>query len=142
MAGLRCWRFISQAGVRADVVVVVSPLFQNDLRLFQRMEGFTVQAFIAQAAIEALVIAILPRAARFNIQGLYPKPWQPVLDRFRGKFRTVVRPDMIGNTARDKQVCQHIHHIIGFQAITCAQAQALPRIFIDHRQRSDLRAVF
>ena len=63
--------------MRADVIVMMPPLFKDHLRLFQRMEGFCVQAFITQTAIEALVIAVLPRAARLNIQGFNAQLRQP-----------------------------------------------------------------
>lgn len=57
--------------MRADVVIVMTPLLQNDLRFFQRVKSFTVETFIAQATIEALVVAVFPWAARLDVQGLY-----------------------------------------------------------------------
>jgi len=39
------------------------------------------------------------------------------------------------------QLRQHRHHIIRLQAVTGAQRQALPCIFIHHRQGTDLRAI-
>ncbi len=66
--------------MRADVIVMMPPLFENDLRFFQRMERLRVQAFIAQAAIEAFVVAILPWAARLDVQGFDPQPRQPRSD--------------------------------------------------------------
>src|SRR5690606_2194553 len=51
------------------------------------------------------------------------------------------RSDVIGNTARDKQVRQHIHDIIGLETVTDAQAQAFTRVFIDDGQKTDFCAV-
>ena len=75
-----CRRLVAKASVRADVIVMVSPLFQQNLRFFQGIEGLRIQALITQAAIEAFIVAVLPRAARFDIQGFDPQLRQPALD--------------------------------------------------------------
>ncbi len=49
---------------------------------------------------------------------------------------------MIRDAAHDKQVSEHIHHIIGFQTVARPQTQAFTRVFIDHRESADLRSVF
>ena len=51
----------------ADMIIVMPPLFEDDLRLFQRMERLGVQALIPQATVEALIISILPRTAGLDI---------------------------------------------------------------------------
>ena len=47
--------------MRSDRVEVTSPAFDDDLSLPQRVEDFTIEQFIAQARIEALDVAVLPR---------------------------------------------------------------------------------
>ena len=61
----------------SDVVVVVPPLFKDHLCFPQRMERLPIEAFIAQTTVKALVIAILPRTAWLDIQGLDAKPGKP-----------------------------------------------------------------
>ena len=48
---------------------------------------------------------------------------------------------MIRHAARDEQIRQRSHHIIRAKLVICTQRQTLPCIFIDHRERSDLRTV-
>ena len=79
-AGQRCWWLVTKTGMRADMVVMVPPLLKQNLRFFQRVESLAVQVFIPQAAIEALVIAVLPWATRLNIKGFDPQLGQPALD--------------------------------------------------------------
>ena len=40
--------------MRSDRVVILSPLFDQNLRLFERVEDLSVEQFISQASIEAL----------------------------------------------------------------------------------------
>jgi hypothetical protein len=47
----------------AHVVVMLSPIFDHGLSLFQSVEDFAVQQFIAQLSVEAFAVAILPRAS-------------------------------------------------------------------------------
>ena len=47
-----CWRLVGQRGMRADVVVVVSPKGQLAAGVSQAVEDLLVQAFVAQAAVE------------------------------------------------------------------------------------------
>ena len=42
-------------------VVVLPPLFDDDLCLLQAIENFSVQEFISEPGIEALAVSILPR---------------------------------------------------------------------------------
>ena len=54
--------------MRPDMIVMMPPLLQNDLRLFESIKRLTVQAFIPQAPVEALIITVLPWAARLNVE--------------------------------------------------------------------------
>ena len=47
----------------ADGVVVTAPAFDDDLRLFQRVEDFAVEQFVTQAGIKTFDKAVLPGAA-------------------------------------------------------------------------------
>ena len=62
-----CWCLVAQRGMRPDVVVVISPQGQLPTGIGQAAEDFLVQAFVAQAAIEGLDVAILLRLARINV---------------------------------------------------------------------------
>ena len=60
---LRCRRPVVERRVRSDRVVATGPAFHDDLRLFQRVEDFTVEQFVTQARIKTFDKAVLPRAA-------------------------------------------------------------------------------
>ena len=51
-------------------VVVPAPGFDHSLGFLESVEDFAVEQFIAQLAVEALAVAILPGAAWFDLGGL------------------------------------------------------------------------
>jgi hypothetical protein len=57
------WRQVVQAAVRPDSIEVTAPGFDDDLCLCTRSEPLDAQAFVAQLAVEAFVVGVLPRLA-------------------------------------------------------------------------------
>ena len=53
-------------------VVLHLPLFDYNLRLLQGLEDFSIEAFVPQLAVEALTVAVLPRASGFNVHSPGP----------------------------------------------------------------------
>ena len=53
--------------MQTDMIVMVAPLFKDHLGFFQGVKSFAIEELIAQAAIEAFVIAVLPRTAGFDV---------------------------------------------------------------------------
>jgi hypothetical protein len=49
---------------------VVSPSFHHDLCFLEGVEDFAVERFVAQLAIEAFAIAVLPGTARLDVERL------------------------------------------------------------------------
>ena len=72
--------------MRADGVVVLAPLLNENLGFFQGIEEFAIEQFITHFAIEAFDIAVLPGAARFNEQGLDRQSAQPGSNAPGGKL--------------------------------------------------------
>ena len=70
-------RFVAKGTVRPDGVAVPSPLLDEHLRLFERVEDLSVQELVPELAVEALVVAVLPRTARLDVERLYAEPPQP-----------------------------------------------------------------
>ncbi len=48
-----------------------APALDQDVSLAERCEDFSIQQLVAQLRIEALIVAILPRAAGLDIEGLH-----------------------------------------------------------------------
>ncbi len=55
-------------------IVVPPPSFDEHLGLLQGVEDLSIQQLIPELAVEALVVAVLPRASGFNEERLWPAP--------------------------------------------------------------------
>jgi hypothetical protein len=73
-------RAVVDRAVGADVVVFISEGSPDALRLEEVGEQLAVEAFIAEAAVEAFVDPVLPRAAGFDEAGLDARLVQSVLE--------------------------------------------------------------
>lgn len=71
-------------------IVLLSPLFDQDFGFLQGVEDLTVEQFIAELAVETLDVAVLPGAARFDEQGLYPQFAEPGAELLVGKLAAIV----------------------------------------------------
>ena len=59
-------RMVLEARMRANVVVMLAPSFNDDDRYAARTEPLDAQAFVAEFAVEALVGPVLPRLFRID----------------------------------------------------------------------------
>ena len=98
--------------MRPNRVVLLPPPFCQYLHLLQRVKDLTVQQFIPQLPVEALVIAVLPWTPWLDEQGPYTDTRQSVPDRLRRELRTVVRPDVLRHAVRREEPGEGVHHII------------------------------
>ena len=60
--------------MRPDGIVVASPVLDQHLRLAERREDLAVQELISELRVQALVVAVLPRASRFDVERLDADP--------------------------------------------------------------------
>jgi hypothetical protein len=74
LSGLRCWWAVSQGSVGPHRVVLLTPTLNQNLRLLQGVKNLPVKQHIPQLAVEALVITILPGAARLDLKRFDPHP--------------------------------------------------------------------
>jgi hypothetical protein len=114
--GLRCRWSVTKRAVWPDGVVVPAPLFDQNLRLLQCVEDFSVQQLIAQLTVEALVVTVLPWRSRLDEQGLHTDPCQPVSDSNCRELAAIVRADMIRRTVPGEQLSQAREHIVVSQS--------------------------
>ena len=73
--------------VGSDGIVLAPPLLDQHGRLRQRVEDLPVQQLIPELAVEALVVAVLPRAARLDKERLDAHAPQPPPHELRGELR-------------------------------------------------------
>ena len=78
--------------MRSDRVVVLSPLLDDNVGLFQAVERSLRSDIRPRSiAIEGLAVAVLPRAARLNVERLCPEPCEPATYELHRHLRTVTR---------------------------------------------------
>lgn len=87
-------RSVAQGAVRPDRIVVAPPALDQKLCLLQRIEDFPVQQFVPQLAVEALVVAILPRAAGLDEQRRYAEPGKPATHDLSHELGPIVGADV------------------------------------------------
>ena len=76
--------------VRSDTIILPEPNSDSDLRLSCAMGPFCVEHCFSQGPVKALVVFILPRAARIDLYGFDPNPVQLALQVFGNELWTVV----------------------------------------------------
>lgn len=124
-------REVAKAAVRADVVVFPAPVFEHDARFGEAPELFAVQAFLAQAGVEALDLAVLPRATRINVDRFDPGIFDPLAQFLLDKLRAVVAPDVLRRAMFGHELREHLAYFGGIDAAIHVDTEALARVFID-----------
>src|SRR5215470_2585346 len=79
---------------------MASPALDDDLGLAQSVEDLAVEQLIAKAGVEALDVAVLPRAAPLDVGGLGTGSRDPFLHGLGDELRSIVGPDVSGNARR------------------------------------------
>ena len=77
--GIFVWGLIAKRAVRTTLIVFHTPAFQDNARLLQIAEEFTVKAFIAKLVVKAFNVPVLPRASRLDVERLDLLGLQPHL---------------------------------------------------------------
>ena len=87
---------VAQCTVWAFCVVVISPILDDDLGFLERVKDFAVQKFVAHSSVEALAVAVLPRAAWRDESGLCADGLDPVADGLSNELRAITPSEYIG----------------------------------------------
>ena len=81
--------------MRPDGVVVIAPSLDQHLRLRQIVEDFPIQQLFPELAVEALVVAVLPRRAGLDVERLRADSTrQPVPHRLCGALAAITSEPM------------------------------------------------
>lgn len=76
--------------MRPEGVVFPAEVLDDHAGFGERPELLTVEAFVPEASVEALHVAVLPRAAGFDVDRLDPILRDPLLDRLGDELAPVV----------------------------------------------------
>src|SRR5690606_19766514 len=92
--------------MRALLIVLLDPGLDDLSRLLHGAEPPPVQAAVAEDAVEALVPAVLPRAAGLDVMRLHADLAQPLLQLLGDELRTVVTADIGRRAVEGKKLGQ------------------------------------
>ena len=122
-------------------VVVASPILDHDLGLLQCVENLAVEQLIAQLAIEAFAIAILPWASRLDVSGPGSDGGDPIPKRLGDELRAVVRTDVRRDAPRDEQLAECLDDIGRLELPRDTDGQALAAELVDDAQHPERLAI-
>src|SRR5215831_2845082 len=89
--------------MRPDRIVMAPPAFDDNLSFSESIEDLAIEQLIAQARVEALDVAVLPRTAPLDIGGLGADSGDPSLDGLGDELRSIIRPDATGDAPQDEE---------------------------------------
>src|SRR5262249_62029383 len=96
--------------MRAHLVVLPTPPFDQHLRVDSVLEPLHAEAFVSKFPVEALVRSILPRLARIDERRFDALVCEPAQNRPRDELRAVVGSEVSRCTAYAHQLRQHLDH--------------------------------
>ena len=102
---------VVQGTMRPVVVVIKPPAIDDPPGVFQTEEQLAIQQFVPETAVEALDVAVFPRAALGDKQRLHVGSVQPSSHRAGDKLGTVIAPQMLRGAADGEQAPQHVEHL-------------------------------
>ena len=117
-----------------DVVVLSDPLVDDDLCLLCCGEPFGVKHLVAQGAVEALVVSVLPGRSGLDPDGLDADPGQPVLHCLCAELGTIVRADVFRSAVAQEQRVQRLKYILGPHPGADRHSQGLPGVLVQNGQ--------
>lgn len=98
--------------MRTDGVVVLPPGFDQDLRFPKRVENLPVEQLVPQFAIEAFIVAVLPRTSRFDEERLDADLVEPASQSLGDKLRAVVRSYVFGRAVDKHRIGYRVKDIV------------------------------
>ena len=117
------------------------PGFDQDLGFGQAEEDLAVEQLIAQLAVEALAVSVLPRAAGLDVGGLGADRGNPLAQSQGDELRAVVRPHIGRPPAQDHHVGQGLQYVGGVELALDPDGQGLVGELVDQAQHPELPSV-
>jgi hypothetical protein len=127
--------------MRANRIVVTPPALNDNLRFAHGVEDLAIEQLVAQARVEALDKAVLPRTARRDVSGLRPDSGDPFLHRLGDELRAVIGTNVLGNAAQDEQIRQDVDDVDRFEPARYPNGQALVRELVDDVEQAKFASV-
>src|SRR2546429_4186133 len=100
-----------------------------------------VEQLIAKAGVEALDVAVLPRAAPLDVGGLGTDSRDPFLHGLGDELRSVVGSDVSGDAPQDEEVGQNVDHIDRLELAGNTDRQAFMAELVEHVEHPILASI-
>src|SRR5579872_903969 len=123
------------------MVVVMAPALDENLGFEEGVEDLAIEKLIAQFAVEAFIVAILPRASGLDKESFDPDPGEPGLDGLGRELAAVVRTNVVGRPTLSEQLCQTMQDVVGPETPGHFDRQAFPGEFVDDGEHAELAPV-
>ena len=120
------------------MIVLLSPIFNDDLCLMPVGEDPAIETFSAKLTVEALDKRVLPWTTGLDVQGAALPIAQPLLQGVGDKFRTIVAAQVVGCAPQQKEPFQLLDDLARRDGAGDVNRQALPRVLVEHRQHPQL----
>jgi len=117
---------------------VVLPGLNQHLGLSEAGEDFAVEQFVAERSVEALVVTVLPRRARRDVERLHADLGEPDLHGGGNEPGAVVRPDMSWRRSCDEQIGKRCEHVFMLELARHNERQSFPAGLVDDGQDPEL----
>ena len=98
--------------MKSDRVVVISPHLDQNLSLLDRIESLSIDELISQLPSKRFEIAIFPRTARLDEQGLNRQSSQQLSHMYSSELRAIIRAQVNRNASLTENTSEHIQHIL------------------------------
>ena len=124
-----------------DRVVLIAPLLKNDDRFLQAVEDFSVEAFVAQLAVERFTVAVLPRTSGFDVERLGTKFCEPATHDLCRHLRTVVRADVFRYASFEHRIGHRLDDPKAVNATSHSDCQAFPGELVNQGHEPELSTI-
>src|SRR6266480_105852 len=122
-------------------MALLAPLLDDDGGFLQTVKEFSVETLVAELAVEGFVVAVLPGAARFDVQGLCSWLCEATSYDLCRHLRTVIGPDVLGHTFGKHHVSHGLDDADAVDPARHIDCQAFPAELVDQRHQSELAPI-
>ena len=120
--------------MRVDAVVEAPPFLDHHPGLCHAEEHLLVEAFVPEPVVEALYMAVLPRASRIDVDRRDPHLPEPVLDVPGDELGTVVATDVVRHAPLGHGPRQGGEDVLALELTAHFDPEALPAVFVNEGQ--------
>ena len=120
--------------MRPEGVVFPAVVLDDHAGFGERPELLTVEAFVTEASVEALHIAVLPRAAGFDVDRLDPVLGEPLLHRLGDELAPVVASQEGWRSMLLDRPAHPLQNITALEGSICSKHMAFAGVFIKDRE--------